>query len=372
MSIPSASTTQSITNLIDINGSAGTGTYNIVIGDGLRLLTTGDFNTAIGLSALLSDLTGGYNVSVGYETMKANTTGYNNTAIGYQALALNTMGFNNVCIGYQAGKALTIAQGNVAIGVTALLNTTSGDYNTAIGVDALYTNILGYSNTAIGADALGFNINGHENVAVGFNALFANTNGNNNTAIGFRALKSNLTGTNNVAVGNFAGAYELGSNAFYIDNQDRTNTAGDKAKALVYGVFNANPALQTLAINAVTTIGIDPGGANTLRVNGSIRAKDASGIIAFGGSEGGTLRIARNNTGSGQFNFLDDADAFANVIVGKFGANGNAAQAKFASGGALNAYGAGANGLDTGANMSALHAMVVAIRAALVANGIMS
>lgn len=29
-------------------------------------------------------------------------------------------------------------------------------------------------------------------------------------------------------------------------------------------------------------------------------------------------------------------------------------------------------GLDSGANMSALHAMVVAIRAALVANGIMS
>lgn len=43
-----------------------------------------------------------------------------------------------------------------------------------------------------------------------------------------------------------------------------------------------------------------------------------------------------------------------------------------ASGGALAAYDTGANGLDTAENMSALHALVVAMRAALVANGIMS
>jgi hypothetical protein len=38
----------------------------------------------------------------------------------------------------------------------------------------------------------------------------------------------------------------------------------------------------------------------------------------------------------------------------------------------LSAYATGAFGLDSGANMSALHALVVKIRAALVANGIMS
>ncbi len=59
-------------------------------------------------------------------------------------------------------------------------------------------------------------------------------------------------------------------------------------------------------------------------------------------------------------------------VVGAFGCNAATAQTAFASGGALNANGAGANGLDSGANMSALHALVVAIRAALVANGIMS
>lgn len=60
------------------------------------------------------------------------------------------------------------------------------------------------------------------------------------------------------------------------------------------------------------------------------------------------------------------------TVSGGFGCNNKSAQAAVASGGALNAYGAGNNGLDSGANMSAMHALVVAMRAALVANGIMS
>jgi hypothetical protein len=60
------------------------------------------------------------------------------------------------------------------------------------------------------------------------------------------------------------------------------------------------------------------------------------------------------------------------VVGGAFGANGASAQAKFASGGALAAYVAGANGLDTGAHMSALVTLVSNIRTALVNNGIMS
>ena len=60
------------------------------------------------------------------------------------------------------------------------------------------------------------------------------------------------------------------------------------------------------------------------------------------------------------------------TVTGGFGCNTKTAQTAYVSGGALAAYGAGANGFDTGANASALHALVVAIRAALVANGIMS
>jgi hypothetical protein len=60
------------------------------------------------------------------------------------------------------------------------------------------------------------------------------------------------------------------------------------------------------------------------------------------------------------------------TVTGAFGCNGATAQTAYASGGALNAYVTGAFGLDSDANMSALHAMVVKIRAALVAAGVMS
>jgi hypothetical protein len=60
------------------------------------------------------------------------------------------------------------------------------------------------------------------------------------------------------------------------------------------------------------------------------------------------------------------------TVAGKFGCNGAGAQASYASGGALAAYVTGAFGLDSDAHMQALFDLVVAIRAALVADGIMS
>lgn len=82
------------------------------------------------------------------------------------------------------------------------------------------------------------------------------------------------------------------------------------------------------------------------------------------------LLVAGTAVLTGTATALATIDSFQ--ATGGFGCNTKAPQSAYASGGALNTYGAGANGLDTGANMSALHAMVVAIRAALVANGIMS
>ena len=55
-----------------------------------------------------------------------------------------------------------------------------------------------------------------------------------------------------------------------------------------------------------------------------------------------------------------------------FGCNSKAPQTAYSGGSALAAYGAGANGFDSEANASALHAKVVSIEAALIANGIMS
>ncbi len=158
---------------------------------------------------------------------------------------------------------------NIAVGYLALYYNTTGFSNTANGYQSLYNNLGGNNNTAIGSASLQLNTNGSQNTAIGFGALYFNTDGNYNTATGYGALSNttastntasgafagynNVTGGGNVFLGYFAGRFETGSNSFYVDNQNRTNTAGDKAGALLYGTFNATPASQTLTVNAALT-----------------------------------------------------------------------------------------------------------------------
>lgn len=161
--------------------------------------------------------------------------------------------------GNGAGNSTMTGSDNTAIGFYVLYPNTTGYSNVAIGSHVLESNTTGYANVAIGSSgsglgALGANTIGNSNVAIGQKAAWANETGNYNVAIGVGALYSNI-GSSNVALGYMAGKYETGSNAFYVDNQSRGNTAGDKAGALLYGTFDATPANQTLKINAKITAG---------------------------------------------------------------------------------------------------------------------
>jgi hypothetical protein len=160
----------------------------------------------------------------------------NNTVLGSTALDSNTTGQQNVAIGTSALTSATTANNQVAVGYQVLRLSNSAD------------------NTGVGSTALQSNTSGSGNVAMGFQTLTNNTSGSSNTALGRHALITNSTGSNLTALGNHAGAYETGSNALYIDAIDRTNTAGDKAGALLYGTFNATPSNQTLKINGQLTL----------------------------------------------------------------------------------------------------------------------
>lgn len=151
-------------------------------------------------------------------------------------------------------ERLTLTTTNNFIGSYAGLFTT-GIHNTAIGYQSLSQNTSGQNNIAIGGKQVLYqNTTGSSNIAVGYQSAFGNTTGDYNTTIGHQSLVTNSTGTNNVAIGAYAGYYETGSNAFYVNNQDRSTTAGDKAKSLFYGVFAATVAGQSLTINATTNI----------------------------------------------------------------------------------------------------------------------
>jgi trimeric autotransporter adhesin len=137
--------------------------------------------------------------------MRANTTGNFNTASGVSALFANTTGCCNTASGVNALCSSTTGNSNTASGVNALLANTTGCNNTASGRSALSENTTGVSNTARGVNALFANTTGNNNTASGVNALCSSTTGNNNTASGVNALLANTTGCNNIGIGVNAG-----------------------------------------------------------------------------------------------------------------------------------------------------------------------
>jgi hypothetical protein len=164
---------------------------------------------------------------------------------------LNTS-VNSTAVGYEAMKTTTATR-NTAVGYQAMLANTLGLSNTTIGAESLDANIDGDYNVAIGVGALGSSQAGDLNSGLGYLSLFSNISGSRNTGVGSRSLVS-VTGSGNVGVGSYAGYYETGSDAFYVNNQDRSTTAADKTSSLMYGVFNATASSQLLTINASTTI----------------------------------------------------------------------------------------------------------------------
>lgn len=125
--------------------------------------------------------------------------------------------------------------------------------------------------------------------------------------------------------------------------------------AIISGKFQTGPAFTFPGVDG--DIAVSRGIAPT------------TGIIYFGNSAGAHYIY----WDAAKFNFTDQISVTgAATISGAFGCNTKAAQTAFASGGALAGYVTGGFGLDSDAHMTSLFNLVVNIRAALVANGIMS
>jgi len=304
-----------VTGLINFDAT----NYNVLLGTQAFNNTVGQWNIGIGYhTGYYNDATvageGRYNVYIGHEagygTIDANTgkenvgigfralydvtSGYRNMALGYQAGTNITMGNSNVFLGYQAGTTTTTGENNLFIGSGAGYANLSGIENIALGINSLYTNSTGSTNLALGAYALNLTTVGG-NIAIGRSAGNDNTTGSSNIFIGNYAGQKTQAGNNNVFIGTGAGlgvadktlwnntfiGMEAGKlsttgigsvfigmragyrqtslgNRLIIDNQDRTTAALEATNALIYGVFNADPANQTLTFNAKVGIGLVP------------------------------------------------------------------------------------------------------------------
>ena len=230
-------------------------------------------NVAFGVYALAANLTGVENTALGTHALAANTDGDDNIGIGFGALSKSTTANNCVAVGSYAGySSLTASQqtligamsgfnltGNqtVGVGYAAGKNATSGSGNIFIGYvaggNAGTANLTGSFNTITGYQAGAVIASGAAtNTLYGFQSGYTLTSGSRNIGVGPYTCAAVTTGNGSVHLGASAGRYETSGDTFYVNNQDRTNTSGDKTLSLMYGTFAATAAGQKLTINAPT------------------------------------------------------------------------------------------------------------------------
>jgi hypothetical protein len=136
------------------------GTDNTAIGfSALYSNIFGSENTATGSSALYSNISGIDNTASGIQALQNNTTGSRNTADGVHALFNNTTGSFNIGLGFNAGVNLTTGDRNIDIGAFGV----AGEAGTIrIGVQGTQTRafVAGISGSPITGTSVVVNING--------------------------------------------------------------------------------------------------------------------------------------------------------------------------------------------------------------------
>lgn len=256
------------------------GNYNTAIGDSaMANNTVGRRNTAIGSFALFTNTSGAYNTAVGPLALYSTTSGQENTAIGVQASQSNTTGNDNVSIGSAAmaqhstsndcvavgRQALSIAPAStarvVAIGRQAAWQYSTGVDTVAIGYQALSNaGAVGSYNVAIGSAAMGLATTAASCIAIGRRALASIATASGSVAIGNDAMVSATGGDNSIAIGNSANPNNTSGdyNVFIGASVATANTTGYSNVAIGRSSFTAN----TTGYNNVV-IGEQAGTSNT-------------------------------------------------------------------------------------------------------------
>jgi hypothetical protein len=251
---------------------------------------TGQYNTAVGNSALLNDTTGGANTAVGAGTLVFNTSGYNNSAFGEDALAFNSTGSNNVACGLDTLALNSSGYDNTAEGENAMEFNTTGDANTAIGGNALYYNHTGYNNVAVGFEAIQDDDGDFDNVAVGVASFQVNA-GYQNTGIGTYAFQTLTAGNGNIGLGYSAGkSLSSGTNNIYIGNLGKSSESG----IIRIGTAGTQTATYLVGTVSVPVLTITGGSdlAEPFKISGADRPVPQGAVVVIDEANPGHLKLS--------------------------------------------------------------------------------
>jgi hypothetical protein len=190
-----------------------------------------------------SGLTGQFNTAIGGTAMFQSTTGEGNTAVGHNALRFST-GDANTTIGRFSGYGITSGTFNIAIGFGAM-----GTGANSLGT----TGITSTENTAIGQNALYFTKTGNRNVGLGYYSGSDITSGSYNVVIGSNTGSSIATLSNYIIISDGQGNKRLQFNdtgAMSVDGSDY-GSAGE------VWTSNGNAAPPSWQAVSVSVPGID-------------------------------------------------------------------------------------------------------------------
>ncbi len=282
-------------------------------------------NTAMGHSALISNLIGSFNVGFGSMVLNSKSLGDGNTAVGYRA-GYNRDSRSSTFIGAQSGGAAELVTTgslfSIAIGYRAGRDWVDADvYNIAIGsegdpddfriirigtqgthtatfIAGIVGNGIAGGQTVVidGSGRFGVGpapsgmllpvIPGDNNIGVGDGALSSSPASGGNTASGVNALQANILGANNVASGH---------NSLLRNSSGGANTASGVSSLQQNTTGNNNTASGINVLLANTT------GSNNAAVGAGAMANNISGSnnIALGFGAGGNLTTGNNNIAIG-------------------------------------------------------------------------
>ncbi|MGD0214595.1 MAG: DNRLRE domain-containing protein [Terriglobales bacterium] len=236
---------------------------NAFLGFAGNTTTTGEFNTAVGGTALLANTSGHSNSATGYLALTANTTGFYNAAFGNQALHQNTTGGYNVGIGAYGGQTI---DGNPLTGTNL----------TALG-----------SGSAFGNDSI------TNSTAIGSNAVVSESNA---VVLGCINGVNGCTSSVNVGIGTSSPAAAL---------DVRGSGSGGSTTNTISVISSATGASAIFATNSATSGSADGGYFQTASPSGSavVGVNNASGA---GGSsaayfQGNVFVTGTLSKGSGSF-----------------------------------------------------------------------